>query len=1033
MSLLSSVKEKFSSNLQKQDKKNKNKNKNKQKNKTMSKSSMDNSEAIDEILRKEAFELGADEKDLELIKDLKPEDDDLSEQEFGDSDHGDNDDAKSGSVDNKLNDDLQSFMKQIGFDKNTTDQATNVADEDIQEELEKEEEVPELVKEEEEEEEEEEDDDNDGETQNNSESIDFSNNTNESDDKKGAKLSSTSKQKKETKNENQKTKQEKKDDGLITDTNILSSNKLLIPNTTQWYNVPIDPQVMENIKSDDIELNKDQIATLYERGKSALEADNTLYYEEFSKDSSQKKFMSQILTSGTLNDKISALTLLIQDSPIHNMKSLETLLTFCNKKSRNSQLQSLNALKDLFLNGLLPDRKLRYFKNQPGLSMMLNKRTLALFYFEDYLKRFFFKILEILEKLSHDPIIHVRMSTLTHVFDFLINKPEQEFNLLRLGVNKLGDIDSKVSSKASYLLLNLQQNHPNMKSIIIDAIVDVALRSGADYHTTYYSVITLNQTILKRTEDDIANKLVKTYFTLFEKFLISTDKDNQKDSADAIKSNAKGYENKRKKNFKRGKNGGRSIKEEKTEAEKINEKNSKLFSSLLTGINRAFPFAQIPASVYELHMETLYKITHSSNFNTSVQALVLINQVTVKAGLNNDRYYKTLYESLLDPRLVNSSKQGIYLNLLYKSLKNDAKNAERVEAFVKRILQVAVHWINIGTITGFFFLLLQLVKSIPQIKNLLINSPSDDKYQSDNDEDNDSGKKEDDSTTKRVYDSRKRDPKFANADKSSLWEITHFLHHFHPTVQAYATAFVDDKGEEMSKPDLGLFTLAHFLDRFVYRNAKQKPVSRGSSIMQPLFGGSELNNNILVKASDLKHNSVPVNTENWLNKKVEDINPEDKFFHQYFSSKKSAVRIQKEKKARSFDSDDEMDEDEIWDALVKSKPDVEDDSDDGIEFSTEDFSSDESSENEDEGSDIAGSDDETNEEDDIEFSALDGVDGIKEDTDDSSSENEISNNKRHHDDSDSESHKKSKKQKKKALPVFASADDYSEYLKSDSE
>ena len=155
---------------------------------------------------------------------------------------------------------------------------------------------------------------------------------------------------------------------------------------------------------------------------------------------------------------------------------------------------------------------------------------------------------------------------------------------------------------------------------------------------------------------------------------------------------------------------------------------------MLTGINRAFPFAQIPASVYEVHMETLFKITHSSNFNTSIQALVLINQVTVKAKLNSDRYYRTLYESLFDPRLVNSSKQGIYLNLLYKSLKQDALNVERVEAFVKRILQVCSHWLNVGTITGFFFLLIQLAKTVPQIKNLLTNTPVDYEYESDAEE-----------------------------------------------------------------------------------------------------------------------------------------------------------------------------------------------------------------------------------------------------------------------------------------------------------
>ncbi|CAL9731867.1 ribosome biogenesis protein Mak21p [Monosporozyma unispora] len=985
MGLLSSVKEKISSNLQKQDQKHKNKNKKDVgENKT---------NEIDETLLKEALNLGADVKDLELIKDLKDEDGDLSEQEF----NGDEDSSRD---DGELNGDLQSFMKNIGFDKSTVEEATIVEQEDVVEEGEE------------------------------AESEEAQSETEEEAQKK---LSSTSKKEKEQPKQQEQPKQEKKKDGLITDTSLLSSEKLLIPNTTQWYNIPLDPQIMQNINEKEIQLTQEQIATLMERGKTALETDNATYYEEFSKDSSQKKFMSQILTSGTLNDKISALTLLIQDSPIHNIKSLDMLLTFCNKKSRNSQLQSLNALKDLFLNGLLPDRKLRYFKNQPGLSMMLNKKTLAIFYFEDYLKKLFFKILEILEKLSHDPIIHVRISTLTHVFDLLINKPEQEFNLLRLGVNKLGDIDSKVSSKSSYLLLKLQQSHPNMKSIIIDSIVDVALRSGADYHTTYYAVITLNQTILKRSEDDIANKLVKTYFTLFEKFLISTDKDNKNDSTANVKSNAKSYENKRKKNFKKGKNGGKSVKnEEKTDEEKINEKNSKLFSSLLTGINRAFPFAQIPASVYELHMETLYRITHSSNFNTSIQALVLIHQVTVKAELDNDRYYKTLYESLLDPRLISSSKQGIYLNLLYKSLKNDAKNVERVEAFVKRILQVAVHWINIGTITGFFFLLLQLVKVIPQIRNLLINSPVDDEYQSDDEESTEPKKK-------RVYDSRKRDPKFANADKSSLWEITHFTHHFHPTVQAYAEAFIDNRTDELSKPDLGLFTLAHFLDRFVYRNAKQKPVSRGASIMQPLFGGSELSNTILVKASDLQHNTMPANTENWLNKKVEDINPEDKFFHQYFSSKNSAVKAKKDTKARGFDDDEEMDEDEIWDALVKSKPDVEDNSEDEMDFGADDFSSDDedleaAAEEEDE----SGSEDiEAFGEEDIDFSAFDGIDGAAEEDDDNESASEIEgSSKRTHDESESDEEKddkKSKKQKKKALPVFASADDYAEYLKSDSE
>ncbi|CAI4058019.1 hypothetical protein SKDZ_04G2850 [Saccharomyces kudriavzevii ZP591] len=1019
---LSSLRSKISSKLQD----NSNKNSKKAQKKKNAKDSSDGKK-VDEDIRREALALGASEEDLELIQGLSDDDDDAhSEQEF---DAG----ADEGTNDKGFNNDLQSFMKDIGFDKHKLEDVDDEDGEDLTKSEEPKKSVQEkknkqqnhvvtTSKKQSQQKNDVGDDDEEEEEE-------------EGDEKEDANLSSD--QESDAKSA-EKEKKEEKDSDLITQTTIISSDKLIIPYDKPWYQIPLDSPVGQ---SDDVEdLSKEQIEKLFERGKQTLEIDNQTYYDEFTKDSSQAKFMSQILSDGTLNDKISAVTLLIQDSPLHNTKSLETLASYCGKKSRNSALQSLNALKDLFLSGLLPNRKLRYFKNQPGLSMMLSKKTLAVFYFEDYIKKLFFRVLEVLEVLSHDPIIHVRLQVLNHVFDLLSNQPEQEFNLLKLGVNKIGDIDSKVSSKASYLLLKLEQAHPNMKSVVIDAIVDIVLRPNADYHTTYYSVITLNQTILKRSEDSVANKLVKTYFTLFEKFLINTDKDHADGTA---KSNSKSYEEKRKKNFKKGKHGGKSVKNEKTESEVLDEKNSKLFSALLTGINRAFPFAQIPASVYEIHMETLYKITHSSNFNTSIQALVLINQVTVKAKLNSDRYYRTLYESLFDPRLVNSSKQGIYLNLLYKSLKQDESNVERVEAFVKRILQVCSHWINVGTIAGFFYLLIQLAKTVPQIKNLLTNTPVDHEYESDAEEE-----PENKNSKKKEYDGRKRDPKFANADKSSLWEISQFINHFHPTVQTYAGAYVTGETEEISKPDLGLFTLSHFLDRFVYRSAKQTNATRGASIMQPLFSGSRINDSVLVKASDVMHDQNPVNTEDWLTKKIKDIKPEDKFFYQYFTTKKTADRKgNKSNKESNFDSDDEMNEDEIWSALVKSRPDVEDDSDESeLDFGEEDFS--ESSGEDEAKLDVVDAEDVENEDD----QDSDEEEGLDEDIFYSfDGEGNTGDKKRSLAESDEEvegieeekeedmeaaakrAKKKQRKNMLKSLPVFASAEDYAQYLDQDSE
>lgn len=997
----SSLKEKISAKLRDSNKKPKKLSKKAGKNTT------------DDVLRKEALSLGATDEDLKLLEGLN-DDKDASEQEFDDE----------GNADVEFQNDLKKFIKTIGLKEQEVD---------VVEEPEGSEETGE----------------NDQETQ--AEESVAGKSVVHDEEGKEEKEEEDEEESEEEEESEKELSSEKEKDGFVAREYFVNSDKLIVPYDTVWYEIPLDPSIEQTMK-DGTQLAAEQIEKLYSRGKETLEADNETYYKEFTKESSRRKFMSQILASGTLNDKISALTLLIQESPVHNLKSLDTLVSFCNKKSRTSVLQSINALKDLLLSGLLPDRKLRHFKNQPGLSMMLNKRTLAIFYFEDVLKRSFFSILETLEKLSHDAIIYVRSQSITHIFDLLSAKPEQEFNLLRLGVNKLGDIDSKIASKASYQLLKLEQAHPNMKSVIIDAIVDVALRPTADYHTTYYSTITLNQTILKRSEDDVANKLIKTYFTLFEKYLISSDSHESHDSG--VKSQARGYENKRKKNFKRGKHGGKSVKDTKTEDDVISEKNSKMFSALLTGVNRAFPFAALPSSVYESHLGTLFRITHSSNFNTCVQALVLVHQVVTRAQLNMDHYYRTLYESLLDPRLVTSSKQGIYLNLLYKSLKQDVAQVERVEAFVKRILQVCLHWLNVGTVAGFFYLLLQLVQEVPQIKNLLINTPTDFEYQSDQEDE-----EETDQRKPCSYDSRKRDPRFANADNSSLWEVIHFTQHFHPTVQTYVSAFMDNKNEKgaVGKPDLGLFTLAHFLDRFVYRNAKQRQTTRGTSIMQPLFGGSQIHDSMLVRSSDngaaaAGGATVPANAENWLEKRVEQIRPDEKFFYKYFTSKQGRTKQQRAAPRTAaegdgvavadVDGDDEdLDEDEVWSALVKSQPEIEaNGDDDDLSFSDMEMEMDDS---DDLGAD-EDSGDSASDSDSQDFGQELGALGTLENGD-APADSELSDKESGSDFADADdvveanakrsaprdsahNTKSNKKRRLRDLPLYASASDYAQYL-----
>src|SRR5438045_1081143 len=125
-----------------------------------------------------------------------------------------------------------------------------------------------------------------------------------------------------------------------------------------------------------------------------------------------------------------------------------------------------------------------------------------------------------------------------------------------------------------------------------------------------------------------------------------------------------------------------------------------------------------------------------------------------------DRYYRTLYESLLDRRLTTSSKQALYLNLLFKSLKSDT-NSARVKAFIKRIVHItSIH--SPGFICGVLFLLAELTTSRPELKSLWSHKTSE---------------------ISDEYDAKKRDPLYANAESSSLWELSPLLQHYHPTVQ----------------------------------------------------------------------------------------------------------------------------------------------------------------------------------------------------------------------------------------------------------
>ncbi|RUP47473.1 hypothetical protein BC936DRAFT_145698 [Jimgerdemannia flammicorona] len=834
----------------------------------------------------------------------------------------------------------------------------------------------------------------------------------------------------------------------------------VVPPSPKWHELALPPLAGTPPPS---QLSDALINQKLIHAKNLLTIENTNSENHPSLSSSDRSFLSTILGSGTVNDKVSALTLLAQESPIHAIKTMDTLMAMAKKKGRKEAVMAVTSLKDLFVGSVLPDRKLRYLRDQSVWDKKVTEQHWIVWAFEDHLKKLYFEFIQLIEALSHDPLSHVRHNMLTCIYDLLVAKPEQEQNLLKLLVNKLGDSENKVSAKVSYLLQQLLLAHPAMKLYVVREVEHLILRPNVSERAQYYGIVTVNQTILTARDVEVANKLVDIYFIFFRKLLAGAEKKvdggrgGKKSEADNRKKQAGAKENKNKKGN-----------DEDTVEDGVD---SKMVAAVLTGVNRAFPFAKVEDVVYESNMDILFRITHTGTFNTSIQALMLIFQVSSAKQSISDRFYRTLYESLLDHRLVTSSKQAMYLNLLFKALRADS-DVKRVKAFVKRIVQMAAYH-QPPFVCGAFYLISEVrvfcycdhprlyeyiyiymtapgdswsyvMAQQPGLRALVFQPEEDDEEErfvdmDENETDyrttkgrNEAGVTPLTTVTSQKYDGRKRDPQYSNADKTCLWELSPFTTHFHPSVALYAFKLLN--GEKIdTQPELHLHTLSHFLDRFVYRNAKKQQTTKGGSIMQPLGASANSNMMTLRRGTGVEARELNVNSHEFWRKKVEDVPADQIFFHKYFTQKlasdTSAGDKRKDKKVKPADDNDflgeqDEDEDEVWKAMVGSIP-------GGIDDLPEDDDEEKMSDEDDEEMRallMGDSDDELDDEDGEE------LDMAGDDWEDVSGEEEMEGEKakgkakkRKASEKDGKEGK-AKRQRLKDLPTFASFEEYAAML-----
>ena len=671
----------------------------------------------------------------------------------------------------------------------------------------------------------------------------------------------------------------------------------------------------------------DAAVTDYEKGKAGA------------KESSDAKWMQTVLRSGTTSDKVAAMTLLVQESPMHNIGSLQKLLDLAAKKggAREGRTMACDALKDLMLQNLLPERKLRWFAQQPLGSLSADEddpdraQRLRYWYFEDALKRSYIDFLAILERDLGDTVSKFKLKAMHTVADLLKTKAENEKVLLTLLANKIGDTDNRVGSRAVHLMQTLVFEHSAMKSVVAREIENIAFRPNVGLRTQYYAVIFLsNMTLLRDTDNALAARLIGAYFGLFEQ-MVRGASDGEKETDASVQ--------------------------------------SRLMSALLTGVNRAFPYArdEMDSETTGRHVEALYRLVHAKDssggvhINVSIQALLLLQQLQSKDDALSDRFYRSLYQLIALPELRACRKQAMLLNLVYKSMLKDEQEA-RLKAFIKRLLQMCSYH-HPPFICGTLFMLSEIAKTKPGVKSWMASAPvfepptpeetaatrGDEDGEADTDEgaqvargkgkrkrksavddihddiqinkrkpkaapepeaaadedgaDADSVNDADAASVAVVkYDPKKRDPLHAGGGSSLPWELVGLNLHFHPTVRTFSASLRSGTTIVYGGDPLADHSLLAFLDRFQFK----KPKAPKKNKEQTAYSAHAARGRLAERGTALSVGKGlgVVNTEAFANLSEEQVPTKDRFFHHFFS--RAAVANQSEARRKARDAKNEL-------------------------------------------------------------------------------------------------------------------------------
>lgn len=249
-----------------------------------------------------------------------------------------------------------------------------------------------------------------------------------------------------------------------------------------------------------------------------------LNYSSFLDNPSDSKWLNTALHKGTSKDRANAGALLVQSNPLPNNAALESLITLT-KLSNKTNIDVFDCVTDLFINSLLPShRKLIPLQNRGNDWKVLKAKTLdkatkdqiyAYWHYENELRDIFHGYLLNLQSSLQNGKDVSKTKAIIAATKLLKSCPEREAFLLTVLVNKFGDPDKKIASKATYNLRQILMKHPNMAHVMVLETEKLIFRNNITELAQHYGIGFLSL-IAPIANVESSQKLINICFCFFK-------------------------------------------------------------------------------------------------------------------------------------------------------------------------------------------------------------------------------------------------------------------------------------------------------------------------------------------------------------------------------------------------------------------------------------------------------------------------------------------------------------------------------------